>query len=162
MAEITFPSSYLTEKLKLGDVGTARAIKKQLGLEELTARDVGLSLSFSEDRALTAVQSLFAFQGFRPQEIVLLTPQAQEQWGCAEVPVMITEVKAYCRAYIQAGDVTSDAALTALKSLADKHFYLSPIPMALRARYGACTPRCWPSKSTSSKGCAVQRICALL
>ncbi len=102
-----------------------RAIKKQLGLEELTARDVGLSLSFSEDRALTAVQSLFAFQGFKPQEIVLLTPQAQERWGCAEVPVMITEVKAYCRAYIQAGNVTADAALTALKTLADKHFYLA-------------------------------------
>ncbi len=125
MADVTFPSSYLTEKLKLGDASTSRALKKQLGLEALTTRDVGLSLSFSEDRALTAVQSLFAFQGLRPQEMVALSTQAQEQWGCSELPVMVTEVKGYCRAYAQGGDVAAEVALTALKALAAKSFYLA-------------------------------------
>jgi hypothetical protein len=125
VADVTFPSSYLTEKLKLGDATKAQSVKKQLGLEALTAREAGLSLSFSEDRALTAVQSLFAFGGFQPHEMVTLTSQAQEQWGCVELPVMVAEAKAYCRAYAQGGDVTADAALTTLKALASRHFYLA-------------------------------------
>ncbi len=125
MAEVTFPSSYLTEKLKLGDASMARAIKKQLGLDDLYARDAGLCLSFSEDRALTAVQSLFAFQGLKPHDMVPLTPQAQEAWGCTEFPVMVTEVRAYCRAYAQGGDVGTEVALTALKTLAGRSFYLA-------------------------------------
>jgi len=125
VAEVTFPSSYLTEKLKLGDAKEVRAIKKQLGLNDLSTRDIGLCLSFNEDRALTAVQSLFAFQGLKPHETVPLTPQAQERWGCTELPVMVTELKAYCRAYAKGGDVTLETALTALKTLANRHFYLA-------------------------------------
>jgi hypothetical protein len=125
VADVTFPSSYLTERLKLGDAATARAIKKQLGRDDLTAREAGLILSFAEDRALTAVQMMFAFQGLKPQEIAVLTPRAQEQWGCSEIPVMIAEVKAYCRAYAQGGDVAAEVALGALKGLVGRSFYLA-------------------------------------
>lgn len=120
MTDVTFPSSYLTESLKLGDSRMAQALKKQLGLNELDAKDVGLPLSFSEDRALTAVQSLFAFGGLQPQEMVRLTPHAEKRWGCSELLVMVVEVKAYCRAYAQGGDVPAETALGALKTLAGR------------------------------------------
>ena len=125
MADVTFASSYLTERLKLGDAAAARALKKELGLAALTSREVGLPLSFSEDRALTALQSLFAFGGFRPQETVALTPQAQAQWGCSELPVVVAELRVYGRAYAQGGDVPAEAALAALKALAARRFYLA-------------------------------------
>lgn len=122
---VTFPSSYLTEHLKLGDAASARAIHKQLGLETLEVGEVGLALSFNEDRALTAVQRLFAFGGLQPQETVPLTPQAQLQWGCEELPVMVSEVKAYTRSYAQSDEVDADAALSALKTLCAKRFHLA-------------------------------------
>lgn len=91
----------------------------------MTSREVGLVLSLSEDRALTALQSLFAFQSFRPQEAAALSPEAQAQWGCSELPVVVTELRAYNRAYAQGSDVSAEAALAALKTLAGRRFYLT-------------------------------------
>ena len=124
-AGVTFATPYLTERLKLGDETLAKRVRGTLGLDTLSGSDVGLTFSFSEDRALTAVQSAFAFEAFQPHETVALTPQAQELWGCKELPVVVIEMKNYCRHYAQTGEVPLETALGALRSLAGRSFYLA-------------------------------------
>ena len=122
---VNFYTPYLTEKLKLGDPDALAAIRKQPELADLSAREVGLTLSFSEDRALAAVQSLFSFGSFEPHSAAPLTPQGQAWWGCDELPVLVLEAGDYVRAYAQGAGTTAEVAMAALRSLAQRCFYLA-------------------------------------
>jgi hypothetical protein len=65
----SFPTSRFIEKLKLGD--KAQGAGKS---------SISLPLSFTEDRALTAVQLLLAEQSLGEIENLPMTPKAQEMW----------------------------------------------------------------------------------
>jgi hypothetical protein len=122
---VTFATPYLTEKLKLGYNDLAQAVKQHPGMDDLSDRDVGLTLSFSEDRALTAVQSLFCFASFEAQETMPLTSQGRAWWGCDELPILVIEAGEYVRAYAQGAGTPAEVAMTALKSLSEKRFCLA-------------------------------------
>ncbi len=109
----TFPTSRLIEKLKLAS----------------DSRPASLKLSFTEDRALTALQLLLAQKSFRALTTRQITPEARERWGCNEpVPVMFVPTLEFSKAYTQDRTTSNEVSLSslrALKSLARKSFTLS-------------------------------------
>jgi hypothetical protein len=116
----SFPTSRFIEKLKLGD--KAQGAGKSV---------INVPLSFTEDRALTAVQLLLAEQSFGEIENLPMTPKAQEMWRWEKgVPVLYTTPAEYSLAYLQheaPPKQVNARALNALKAIADK-VYCLPMP----------------------------------
>lgn len=123
----TFKSSRLVEELKLGASRVTKGGCNRIG-GDLPA-EFGLPLTFTQDRALTAVQLLLAWQGMRPSGVTALSERMKAFDWMPGVPYVEIDTFTYCRAYTGTTHRRiDDDALRALSELAGRDFYMS-IPL---------------------------------
>jgi hypothetical protein len=134
----SFKCSRLVEELKLGDSPITKMIRELAGGSILT--EFGLPLTFTQDRALTAVQLLFAWLEMQPSGTVPLPPEMQFLGWSSRASYIDINTLSYCRAYLgeKTKRINSDA-LLALSDLAQQEFCLAyphpdePVNQAIRS-----------------------------
>ena len=89
----------------------------------------GLPLTFRQDRALTAVQLLFAWSDMKPSRFIPVPPEMGSFDQESTLSFIDVDTLSYCRAYSGKKSKRVDkGALVALRKLACKKFYLAYPP----------------------------------